>query len=179
MFLQRCLVQISLLVAASAWPEILHAPEKDIVVSKNANVSEERALFSEHNGSSFNTTSRPVFNWTGNTFVLNLFPSNERKSERELERGKGIEWRDISTSRYDLTGWLPWCKSREKHDNFHAEVYNLLNTPRIMEGNIQHVYWICYQCDTRVGGCFLNQHNQSLALAHRFAWLCFRAKVDV
>ena len=25
-------------------------PEKDIVVSKNANVSEERVLFSEHNG---------------------------------------------------------------------------------------------------------------------------------
>ena len=34
MFLQRCLVQISLLVAASAWSEILHAPKKDIVVSK-------------------------------------------------------------------------------------------------------------------------------------------------
>ena len=50
MFLQRCLVQISLLVADSAWTEILHAPEKDIVVSKNANVSEERALFTEHNG---------------------------------------------------------------------------------------------------------------------------------
>ena len=29
---------------------ILHAPEKDIVVSKNANVSEESALFPEHNG---------------------------------------------------------------------------------------------------------------------------------
>ena len=38
-----------LLVAANAWTEILRAPEKDIVVSKNANVSEERALFSEHN----------------------------------------------------------------------------------------------------------------------------------
>ena len=50
MFLQRCLVQISLLVAASAWTEILHAPEKYIVVAKNANVSEEMALFSEHNG---------------------------------------------------------------------------------------------------------------------------------
>ena len=50
MFLQRCLVQISLLVAASAWTEILHAPKKEIVVSKNVNVSEERALFSEHNG---------------------------------------------------------------------------------------------------------------------------------
>ena len=50
MFLQRCLVQISLLVAASAWTEILHAPEKHIVVSKNANASEERALFPEHNG---------------------------------------------------------------------------------------------------------------------------------
>ena len=49
MFLQSCLVQISLLVAASAWTKILHAPEKDIVVSKNANVSEEIALFSEHN----------------------------------------------------------------------------------------------------------------------------------
>ena len=45
MFLQRCVVQISLFVA-----EILHAPEKDIVVSKNANVSEEMALFPEHNG---------------------------------------------------------------------------------------------------------------------------------
>ena len=50
MFLQRCLVQISLLVAASAWTEILRAPEKDFVVSENANVSEERALFPEHNG---------------------------------------------------------------------------------------------------------------------------------
>ena len=50
MFLQRCLVKIPLLVAASAWTEILHAPEKDIVVSKNANVSEEGALFPEHNG---------------------------------------------------------------------------------------------------------------------------------
>ena len=49
MFVQRCLVQISLL-SASASTEILHAPEKDIVVSKNANVSEERILFSEHNG---------------------------------------------------------------------------------------------------------------------------------
>ena len=49
MFLQRCLVQISLLVAASA-SEMLHAPEKDIEVSKNANVSEEKALFPEHNG---------------------------------------------------------------------------------------------------------------------------------
>ena len=39
-----------LLVAASAWTEILHAPEKDILVSKNANVSEESALFSEHTG---------------------------------------------------------------------------------------------------------------------------------
>ena len=50
MFLQRCLAQISLLVAASAWTEKLRAPEKYIVVSKNANVSEERALFPEHNG---------------------------------------------------------------------------------------------------------------------------------
>ena len=39
-----------LLVAANAWTEILRAPEKYIVVSKNANVSEESALFSEHNG---------------------------------------------------------------------------------------------------------------------------------
>ena len=50
MFLQRCLVQISLFVAASAWTEIFRAPEKDIVVSMNANISEESALFSEHNG---------------------------------------------------------------------------------------------------------------------------------
>ena len=34
---------------------------------------------------------------------------------RELERGEGIEWTDVSTPRYDLTGWLPRCKSREKH----------------------------------------------------------------
>ena len=39
-----------LLVAASAWTEILCAPEKDIVVSKNANISEERALLPENNG---------------------------------------------------------------------------------------------------------------------------------
>ena len=50
MFLQRCLVQISLLVAASASTEILHAPEKDIVISKIVNVSEDRALFPGHNG---------------------------------------------------------------------------------------------------------------------------------
>ena len=54
MFLKRCRVQIPLLVAASARIEILRAPEKDIVVSKNANVSQERALFSEHTGE--NTT---------------------------------------------------------------------------------------------------------------------------
>ena len=39
-----------LLVAANAWTEVLRAPEKDTVVSKNANVSEEGALFSEHIG---------------------------------------------------------------------------------------------------------------------------------
>ena len=50
MFLQRCLVQISLLIAASAWTEILHAPEKYVVVSKNATVSQETALVPEHNG---------------------------------------------------------------------------------------------------------------------------------
>ena len=50
MFLQLCRVQIPLLVAASALTEILRAPEKGIVVSKNANVSEESALFYEHNG---------------------------------------------------------------------------------------------------------------------------------
>ena len=50
MFLQRCLVQISLLAAASARTQILRAPEKDIVVSKNANVSQEITLSPEHNG---------------------------------------------------------------------------------------------------------------------------------
>ena len=50
MFLQRCLVQISLLVVVSTRTVILLAPEKDIVVSKSANVSEGRALFPEHNG---------------------------------------------------------------------------------------------------------------------------------
>ena len=55
MFLQRCLVQIPLLVAASAWTEILHAPEKDFVVSKNVNVSEEEAFFPEHN------SANPIF----------------------------------------------------------------------------------------------------------------------
>ena len=50
MFLQRCLVQILLLAAASAWTDILRAPEKDVVVSKNANVSEESTLFPKHNG---------------------------------------------------------------------------------------------------------------------------------
>ena len=44
-----------LLVAANAWTEILRATEKDIVVSKNANVTEERALFSEH------TAENPIF----------------------------------------------------------------------------------------------------------------------
>ena len=50
MILQRCPVQMPLLFAPSARTEILRAPEKYIVVSKNANVSEESALFSEHNG---------------------------------------------------------------------------------------------------------------------------------
>ena len=53
MFLQRCLVRMPLLVAASALTEILRAPEKDILVSKNANVSEESALFFEHNGQNY------------------------------------------------------------------------------------------------------------------------------
>ena len=39
-----------LLVAANARTEILRVPEKDFVVSKNANVSEESTLFPEHNG---------------------------------------------------------------------------------------------------------------------------------
>ena len=39
-----------LLVTAKARTEILRALEKHFVVSKNANVSEESALFSEHNG---------------------------------------------------------------------------------------------------------------------------------
>ena len=50
MFLQRCLVKILLLVTASARTEIFRTPEEDILVSKKANVSEERTLFSEHNG---------------------------------------------------------------------------------------------------------------------------------
>ena len=88
MFLQRCLVQIPLLVAASAWTETLHAPEKDIVVSKNANVSEERALFREHNGGNPIFLPRLIpllslFLTEQNTFVLNLFPSDEKKSESE------------------------------------------------------------------------------------------------
>ena len=55
MFLQRCLVQIPLLVAASARTEIVRVPEKDFVVSKNVNVSEEKAFFPEHN------TANPIF----------------------------------------------------------------------------------------------------------------------
>ena len=35
---------------------------------------------------------------------LDLFLSDGRKSERELERGKGIERRDVTTLCYDLTG---------------------------------------------------------------------------
>ena len=42
-----------LLVAASARTEILRAPEKDIVVWKNGNVSKESALFPEHNGENY------------------------------------------------------------------------------------------------------------------------------
>ena len=83
MFLQRCLLQISLLVAASGWTEILHAPEKDIVVSKNANVSEESALLSEHNGENPILLTRLIpllgqfLTEQGiNTFVLNLFSSD-------------------------------------------------------------------------------------------------------
>ena len=49
-----------LLVAASAWNEILRAPEKDFVVSKNANVSEESALFSEHNGENYICLARLI-----------------------------------------------------------------------------------------------------------------------
>ena len=50
MFLQHCLIQVLLSVAASPSTEVLYAPEKDIEVSKNAIVSEERALFYEHIG---------------------------------------------------------------------------------------------------------------------------------
>ena len=35
---------------SNACTEILRAPEKDIVLSKKANISEEIALFPEHNG---------------------------------------------------------------------------------------------------------------------------------
>ena len=35
---------MQLLVAANAWTEILRAPEKDILVSKNANVSEKKSI---------------------------------------------------------------------------------------------------------------------------------------
>ena len=49
-----------LLVAASAWTEILRAPEKDIVVSKNAIFSEERALFPEHIGEKSHILARLI-----------------------------------------------------------------------------------------------------------------------
>ena len=118
MFLQRWLVRMPLLVAASAWTEILRASEKDIVVSKNANVSEETALSSEHNGENFIFLAHLIpllgqfLNEQGKTF--RFIPQwREKEWERELERGKGIEWRDLTMLCYDLTGWLPWCKSRE------------------------------------------------------------------
>ena len=99
-----------LLVAANAWTEILRAPEKDTVVSKNAIVSEERALFSEHIGekshifSSLNTSSRTVFKCTGNNFVLDLFLSDGRKSEREWERAREGEG-DIVGRSYHAVLW--------------------------------------------------------------------------
>ena len=95
MFLQRCLVEISLLVAASAWTEIIHAPEKYIVVSKNANVSEERALFPELNGGNSIFLARLIpllgqfLNEQGNTFVLNLFLTDGSKSDWAREGGRG------------------------------------------------------------------------------------------
>ena len=39
----------------------------------------------------------------------------------------GIEWRDVTTLCYDLTGWLPWCKSREKHYSF-GIMYTIFRT---------------------------------------------------
>ena len=95
MFLQRCLVQIPLLVAASARTEILGAPEKDFVVSKNANVSEEKAFFPEHNSvnpiflACLIPLLRKFLNEQGMPLFLNLFLSDGRKSERELGRGEG------------------------------------------------------------------------------------------
>ena len=121
MFLQRCLVRMSLLVAASTWTEILRVPEEDIVVLKKCDCFWRKSIifwtywWKSHIFSSLNTSSRIVFKWRGNNFLLDLFLSDGRKTERELERGKGIEWRDLTTLCYDLTGWLPWCKSREKH----------------------------------------------------------------
>ena len=83
-----------LLVAANAWT-VLRAPEKYIVVSKNANVSEERTLFSEHIGANPIFLARLIpllgqfLNEQGNNFVLDLFLRDGKKIERELERGEG------------------------------------------------------------------------------------------
>ena len=61
---------------------------KKILVWKNANVSEERALVPEHNGGNPIFLARLIpllgqFLTEQNTFVLNLFPIDERKSESE------------------------------------------------------------------------------------------------
>ena len=64
-----------LLVAASAWTETLRAPEKDIVVSKNANVPEESTLFPEHNGGNpiFLARLIALLGWFLNEQVIPLF----------------------------------------------------------------------------------------------------------
>ena len=85
-------------------------PKKDFVVSKNANVSEERTFFTEHYGGNRIFLARliPLLGQVlieREIFALNLFLSDGRKSEREKAReGEGVEWRDVATPCYDLTG---------------------------------------------------------------------------
>ena len=52
----------------------------------------------------------------------------ERKRGREGERA-----RDFSTPRYDLTGWFPWCKSREKHYSGQSATTLKIRKPEALE----------------------------------------------
>ena len=77
-------------VAASAWTEILRAPEKDLLVSKNANVSEESALFSERIGENpiFLARLIPLLGQFLNEQEIPLFRFIPQWREKEWERAR-------------------------------------------------------------------------------------------
>ena len=93
---------------------------------------------------------------------------------------KGIEWRDVSTPRYDLTGRLPWCKSGEKHYrtrvlmnffNFHINCYNIWCSNEIADKNctvatslynaLIYIVTTCFLCYNGQGQEFCNMTRDS------------------